>query len=190
MTPDIRPRPSPGSRIYSKEETPPPNREITQRVGRWTLNQGRVLNSHAFIILSPMHEPLLGFRTILREELSPLKLTTQQNGHQTPTTTFNNNQGVGLSLLTLFTQAVGEKLPVIHSHPQVDSLTTPIPQPLLGLSSKPQPSMNNAAKWKASRSPWQEMSLLPLHSSRTGTGRELQAFCCWGPKGFLPAFSY
>lgn len=33
MTPDIRPRPSPGSRIYSKEETPPPNLGFTQRVG-------------------------------------------------------------------------------------------------------------------------------------------------------------
>lgn len=33
MTPDIRPRPSPGSRIYSEEETLPPNQGITPRVG-------------------------------------------------------------------------------------------------------------------------------------------------------------
>lgn len=33
MTPDIRPSPSPGSRIYSKEETLPPNQGITPRVG-------------------------------------------------------------------------------------------------------------------------------------------------------------
>lgn len=52
MTPDIRPRPSPGSRIYSKEETLPHNQGITQRVGRCALNQGRVLSSHAYLILS------------------------------------------------------------------------------------------------------------------------------------------
>lgn len=41
MTPDIRPRPSPGSRIYSREETPPPKLEITQRAGVELKNRTR-----------------------------------------------------------------------------------------------------------------------------------------------------
>lgn len=95
-----------------------------------------------------MHEPLLGFRTFSGERLSPLEQTTQQHGHQTPTPTFNNNQGWAYHLNSTL-----PKQWVIHSHPEVDLLTTPTPQPLLGLSLKPQPDMNNAAKWNASRSP-------------------------------------
>ncbi len=123
MTPDIRPRPSPGSRIYSKEETPPPNQGITRRVGRWTLNQGWVLNSPANIIVSRMRELLLGLRTFLREELSPLEKQP-------------SNAAITLLLLPsvitrggLFTQTLsypsnGWNISVIHSRPPVDSECT------------------------------------------------------------------
>lgn len=96
-----------------------------------------------------MHEPLLGFRTISRGKLSPLEQTTQQQGHQNPTPTFNNNLGWAYHLnSTLPTQWV-KKL----STTATQRWTPPTPQPLLGLSSKPQPNMNNAAKRNASRSP-------------------------------------
>lgn len=154
MTPDIRPRPSPGSRIYSKEGTPPPNWGITQRVGRWTLNQGQVVNSHASIIHSPKHEPLLGFRTISREDL--LNKQPSMVMELLPLM----GPGMGLSLKLYLAWAVGEKLPsathrwALNLHPLL-SHCLDSPQSL---------SLAWTTQLHGTQAdfPWQEVSLLPL----------------------------
>lgn len=197
MTPDIRPRPSPGSRIYSKEGTPPPNQGITQRVGRWTLSQGWVLNSHAYVIVSPMCEPLHGLRTIWsisREKLSPLEQTTQQHGHHTPIPTFSNNQGWASHLnSTLLKQWVKKLLSLSSTATQRWTLYLhPLLSHCLGFPKSLSLAWTTQLNGMQADHPDRKCpcSLSVPQSSHTGRGRPLQTHCCWGPKGFLPAFSY